>query len=90
MKMSLEWFDDQIKERQAADQQLLEESFSKIAEVVLGQRTAGRISDDRIITKDAIDDVLKYYHCKPVEIPESIVGAEEQLDSADVFKEKQK
>ena len=80
MKMSLEWFDDQIKERQAADQQLLEESFSKIAEVVLGQRTAGRISDDRIITKDAIDDVLKYYHCKPVEIPESIVGAEEQLD----------
>ena len=78
--MSLEWFDDQIKERQAADQQLLEESFSRIAEVVLGQRTAGRISDDRIITKDAIDDVLKYYHCKPVEIPDSIVGAEEQLD----------
>lgn len=78
--MNLEWFDDQIKERRAADQQLLEDSFEKIAGVVLGQRTADRISDERILTKDSIDEILKYYHCKPVEIPDSILSAEEQLD----------
>ncbi|MBR4577216.1 MAG: NHLP bacteriocin export ABC transporter permease/ATPase subunit [Clostridia bacterium] len=80
--MNLEWFDDQIKEWQAADQQLLEESFAKIAGVVLGRRAADRISDERIITKGAIDDILKYYHCKPVDVPENIVGTEGQLDYA--------
>ena len=74
------WFENQIEERRAADQQLLEDSFVKIAGVVLGQRTADRISDERIITKGAIDEILKYYHCKPVEIPDSIVEADEQLD----------
>ena len=74
------WFENQIEERRAADQQLLEDSFVKIAGVVLGQRTADRISDERIITKGAIDEILKYYHCKPAEIPDSIVEADEQLD----------
>ena len=74
------WFENQIEERRAADQQLLEDSFVKIAGVVLGQRSADRISDERIITKGAIDEILKYYHCKPVEIPDSIVEADEQLD----------
>ena len=74
------WFEDQIEERRAADQQLLEDSFEILAGVVLGQRTAERISDHRIIAKSAIDEILKYYHCKPVEIPESIKTSEEQLD----------
>ena len=74
------WFENQIEERRAADQQLLEESFDRIAEVVLGQRNADRIGDERIITKDAIDEILKYYHFKPTEIPEGLKTAEEQLD----------
>ena len=74
------WFENQIEERRAADQQLLEDSFVKIAGVVLGKRTADRIVDERIIAKGAIDEILKYYHCKPAEIPESVVDAEEQMD----------
>ncbi len=74
------WFENQIEERRTADQQLLEDSFVKIAGVVLGQRTAQRIGDERIVTKGAIDEILKYYHCKPVEVPEEIKTAEEQLD----------
>ena len=35
------------------------------AGVVLGQRTAQKISDDRIVTKNAIDEIIKYYHGKP-------------------------
>ena len=74
------WFENQIEERRAADQQLLEDSFVKVAGVVLGKRTAEKISDERFVTKNAIDEILKYYHCKPVEIPDTVRTTEEQLD----------
>lgn len=74
------WFENQIEERRDADQQLLEDSFVRIAGVVLGERTAQRISDERIIMKNAIDEILECYHLKPVEVPEEIKTSEEQLD----------
>lgn len=74
------WFENQIEERREADQQLLEDSFVRVAGVVLGHRTAERISDERIITKHSIDEILKYYHFKPVEVPDSVKGTEDQLD----------
>ena len=74
------WFENQIQDRRDADQQLLEESFIRIAGVVMGEKDAQRIGDERIITKNAIDEILKYYHCKPSELPESITDPDEQLD----------
>ena len=73
-------FENQIEERREAEQQLLEDSFVKIAGIVMGHRTAERLSDERIVTKSAIDEIFKYYHYKPVEIPESITKPSEQLD----------
>jgi len=74
------WFEKQIKQRRDLDQQLFEESFFRAAGVVLGHRTAEKISDDHIITKQAIDDILKYFHFKPVEFPKSMKEHEDQLD----------
>ncbi len=74
------WFNNQIEERRAADQQLLEDSFVQIAGVVMGRRNAEKIGDERIVTKGAIDEILKYYHYKPVELPDSLETADEQLD----------
>ena len=74
------WFENQIQDRREADQQLLEDSFLRIAGVVMGERDAQRIGDARIITKNAIDEILKYYHYKPSELPESITDPDEQLD----------
>ncbi len=74
------WFENQIEERRQADQQLLEDSFVRIAGVVLGRRSAEKLGDERIVTKGAIDELLKFYHYKPVELPESIRTADEQLD----------
>lgn len=73
-------FENQIEERREAEQQLLEDSFVKIAGIVMGHRTAERMSDERIVTKGAIDEILKYYHYKPVDIPETITKPSEQLD----------
>ena len=74
------WFENQIEERQAADRRLLEDSFVRIAGVVLGKRVAERLGDARIVTKNAIDEILKYYHLQPVEVPDTARSAEEQLD----------
>ena len=76
----MSWFNEQLKHRQSLDQQLLEDSYIRIAGIVLGDRAAGKIIDDRIITKKAVDDLLKYYHKKPVDIPRSITSHEKQLD----------
>ena len=74
------WFENQIQDRRDADQTLLEDAFLRIAGVVMGEKDARRIEDARIITKNAIDEILKYYHYKPAELPESITDADEQLD----------
>ena len=74
------WFENQIEERRNADQQILEDSFMKVAGVVLGSSDAEKMIDERIITKTAIDEILKYYHCKPVDVPDEITDAEEQMD----------
>ena len=59
---------------------MFEDSIFHAAGVVLGKRNAAKISDDHIITKQAIDEILKYYHFKPVEFPKSIKTHEDQLD----------
>ena len=58
----MSWFESQIQKRRSSDQQLLEDSFVRIAGVVLGEREAEKFNDDRIVTQNAIDEILKYYH----------------------------
>lgn len=76
----MNWFDEQINERRNADEQRLAEAFSQIAGVVLGERAAERISDEHFPAKRAVDEVLKYYRHKSIEVPEDITGFEESLD----------
>ena len=73
------WFDEQIRQRKLSDQEIMEDSLFRMASVVLGRQRAGVLSDDRIVTKAAIDDILKFYHYKPVEIPDNVKGLDEQL-----------
>ena len=74
------WFDEQIKERLASDQEILEDSFLRLAGVVLDEKAAQRLQDERLIAKEALDSILKYYHEKPVELPENVKNIGEQLD----------
>ena len=66
------WFSDQIRQRTENDQNVLEDSFFRMASVVMDKWDANRLEDKRLISKEAIDDVLKYYHQKSIEIPDSI------------------
>ena len=73
-------FAEQIEERRDADRIALEESFQRIAGVVLGERMAERLRDEGIVTREAVDVILKSYHLKPVEIPEKIKSTDDQMD----------
>ncbi|MBQ5417953.1 MAG: NHLP bacteriocin export ABC transporter permease/ATPase subunit, partial [Oscillospiraceae bacterium] len=45
-----------------------------------GDRKASQYSDERIITGKAIDEILKYFHYKPVEVPKAVKDPEEYID----------
>ena len=66
------WFDEQIRQRKLSDQEVFEDSIFRMASVVLGKRSGGALNDERIVSKAAIDDILKYYHYKAPEIPDSV------------------
>jgi len=74
------WFDEQIRQRKMSDQEIFEDSIFRMASVVLGKQRAGVLNDERIAAKAAIDDILKYYHYKPVEVPDSVRSLDDQLE----------
>ncbi|MCR4789083.1 MAG: ATP-binding cassette domain-containing protein [Lachnospiraceae bacterium] len=76
------WFDEQIKQRKNADNEMFEESFVRMAEAVLGKRVAKDMDNARLITQEALDDILKYYRCKPCRIPDGMEDVEEQFEFA--------
>ena len=72
------WFDEQIRERREQDQRAFEESFASIAGAVLGRPAA--MSDEGKQAKSAIEEILKYYHAKSREIPDTVKDWGEQLE----------
>ena len=76
------WFDEQIRERIRNDQETFEDAFVRVAGSVLGGRTATKLEDERLVAREALDEILKYHHCKPVEIPDDISDVNDQLEYA--------
>lgn len=72
------WFDEQIRQAKQNDDEVFEESILRFASVVLGKPDTG--AEERIVTKECVDEILKYYHIKPVEIPDGITDPDEQLE----------
>ena len=73
------WFDEQIKQRKLSDNQVLQDSFAKIADAVMGKRTFLHL-DDSIYTQDAMNQILKYYGCQTRELSKDISDFNEQLE----------
>ena len=74
------WFNEQIRQRAESDQNILEDSFFFFFFAVMGKWNAELMVDARLITKQAIDEILKHYHMKAVDIPEDIQEEEKQLE----------
>ena len=76
------WFDEQIRQRIQNDQETFEDAFVRVAGSVLGGRTAARLEDERPVAREVLGEILKYHHCKPVEIPDDIEDVNDQLEYA--------
>lgn len=74
------WFDEQIKDRKRNDDDAFAEAFANMASAITGKRIEASLNNDRAVTKDAIDEILKYYHVKSREVPDGISDMNEQLE----------
>lgn len=74
------WFDEQIKDRKRNDDDAFAEAFANMASAITGKRIEASLNNDRSVTKDAIDEILKYYHVKSREVPDGISDMNEQLE----------
>lgn len=74
------WFEEQIKQRKESDAELFEDSLFNLAQVVLGKKIAAMEKSQRLIAKHAIDEILKFYHYKPLELPKNIETIDDQLE----------
>ena len=73
------WFDEQIKQRKLNDNQTFEDSFSRIADAVMGKRIMNHF-DDSIYTQDAMNQIIKFYGFKGDDLPKEITDFNEQLE----------
>ena len=76
----MDWFDDQIRERERSNAAMFEESFRDIAGAIMGKRLSEALADDRQVTADAIKTILGYYNVKAQEVPENITDINEVLE----------
>ena len=74
------WFDEQIKQRIKLDNDEFSDAFASMAGVVMGERVSRALENDHIQTKNAIDEILKYYHIKPQELPDDVTDVNDQLE----------
>jgi len=74
------FYDDQVRQRISYDEKILSQAFLEMGDVVLGRSLSGYLSDSRIMTKNAIDEILKYYHVVPTDLPKDITDVNDQLE----------
>ena len=74
------WFDEQIRQRKEHDRDVFEEAFIEISDTVTGARASAALADERSRARDAIGEILKFYHIKPQEVPETVRDTNEQLE----------
>ena len=77
----MSWFDEQIKTRIKNDQEGLEASFIQLSSVVMGKAVLNTsLKSEREKAKNAIEDILSFYHVPKVEVPASMTEVEDILE----------
>ena len=77
----MSWFDEQIKTRIHNDTEAFENAFEELSSAILGKRAITSVlNDDRVKTQNAIEEILKFYHVKPLKLPSQLRDMNEQLE----------
>ncbi len=74
------WFEEQIKQRQISDERAFSETFSRIAASVTGDQSYISLLEDTVQAKNAMEQILLWYHITPKEVPDEIKDLNEQIE----------
>lgn len=74
------WFDEQIRQRIAHDDDMFADAFAQMANLVSSNRVISGLSNDRKLAEEAIGDILRYYHVRAQEVPEQLTDVNEVLE----------
>ena len=74
------WFDEQIRQRIENDDEAFSDAFASMACLVTNKKIINSYKDNSKIAKEAIVDILNYYHVKAMEIPENITDLNDMLE----------
>ncbi len=77
----MSWFEEQLRYREKTDNENFEDAIDSIAGAVMGTRLRDALSQKEIASS-AIDEILKYYHCKSKseELPPQIKTIDDQIE----------
>ncbi len=74
-------YDEQIKQRIKSDEDSFAYSFANMSSVIMGRGVLSDLDFDlRVLAKDAIDEILKYYRVKSQELPRGLKNLNDQLE----------
>ena len=77
----MSWFSEQVKKRMRRDKEEFENSFVELSSVVLGESAIAKaLNNDRQKTKNAIEEILRFYNAKIIELPDKLEDMNEQLE----------
>lgn len=75
------WFDEQIKQRIKNDDAAFAQAFADMSGIVMGKSAmAAALRDERKQTKDAVDEILRFYHVAPQELPDNLRDMNDVLE----------
>ena len=74
------WFDEQIRARISHDDEVFQDAMAGMAGIVMGRKMAQAMQDDRIQTRNAIEEMLKFYHVKPIPLPDEITDINDAIE----------
>ena len=74
-------YDEQIKQRIKSDEDSFAHSFANMSSVIMGRSVLSNLDFDiRVLAKDAIDEILRYYRVKSQELPQGLRDMNDQLE----------
>ncbi len=74
------WFEEQIRQRIRSDEEGFSDAFIGMSGVIMGDAVTRAHATTGRRNRDAIEQILDYYHVKPVKMPEQIEDLNEQLE----------
>ena len=74
------WFDEQIRQRVHSDDEMLADAFAGMVNIVSTEKIMSGMADNTRLAATAIGDILRYYHVKALELPDSIEDIDEILE----------